>query len=105
MTQKLPQQSDWGLELSKLGSKNVKENLQPSRSDWNQELCKLDGQNLRENLQDAFDATRSAVRVAAPVLDVLLSPRREDSRSRLDKEFEEREKISNRYYYNKDYYD
>ncbi|MBP2847544.1 MULTISPECIES: hypothetical protein [Dickeya] len=72
MTQKLPQQSDWGLELSKLGSKNVKENLQPSRSDWDQELCKLDGQNLRENLQDAFDATRSAVRVAAPVLVPLL---------------------------------
>ncbi|WP_192458020.1 hypothetical protein [Musicola keenii] len=99
MAQKLPQQSDWGLELSKFGSKSAKENLQPSRSDWDQELCKLDGQNLRENLQDAFGATRTAMRVAAPVLDVLLSPRREDSRSRLDREFEEMEKISDEYYY------
>ncbi|MCI4201564.1 hypothetical protein MRO93_01430, partial [Dickeya dianthicola] len=95
MTQKLPQQSDWGLELSKLGSKNVKEKLQPSQSDWDQELCKLDGQNLRENLQDAFDATRSAVRVAAPVLDVLLSPRREDDR--LEREFEEQRKLNDEY--------
>ncbi|WP_226092965.1 hypothetical protein LF929_015970 [Dickeya oryzae] len=75
------------------------------QSDWDLELSKLDGKSLKENLLGAFGATSSAMRVATPILDVLLSPRREDSRSRLDKEFEEREKISNRYYYNKDYYD
>ncbi|WP_263064742.1 hypothetical protein [Dickeya dadantii] len=75
------------------------------QSDWDLELSKLDGKNFKENLQGAFSATSSAMRVAAPVLDVLLSPRNEDSRSRLDKEFEEREKVTNRYYYNKDYYD
>lgn len=69
------------------------------QSDWDLELSKLDGKNLKENLQGAFGATRTAMRVAAPVLDVLLSPRREDSRSRLDREFEEMEKISDEYYY------
>ncbi|QDX30947.1 MULTISPECIES: hypothetical protein [Dickeya] len=65
------------------------------QSDWDLELSKLDGKSLKENLLGAFGATSSAMRVAAPVLDVLLSPRKEDDR--LEREFEEQRKLNDEY--------